>query len=382
MDQLATPPSALDHAFERKVRASSRSIVFEQIWLRLWALFAVIGLFFLVSFAGIWPRLGPNTHLAVLTAFALSAVAAIAFAGWIKRPLREAAIRRIEAVSGVPHRPASSYEDTLTAQSTDPATTVIWKAHRARLSALLIKLRVGPPRPGTHLHDPLALRALGGLSLVMFAGLLGDTAYDHVASAFRLGARSLASDARLDAWVTPPPYTSKPPIMLADGQRPGVSLARDDGRPFEVPERSVLIIRATGTGGGQLKVEFKPDSLAKDPVTKSETFTSQPVPGAEGVAELRAELKRSGTITVPGQSKPWVFTIIPDQPPKIALVKDPEPNQRGSMKLNYKVEDDYGVVSAEAKFARLPKAEGDEKTAWARTNILKGPRFPHQRPPR
>ena len=382
MDQPATLPTALDHAFERKVRASNRSIVFEQIWLRLWALFAIIGLFLLVGFSGVWPMLGQTAHVALLTAFAFATLGALGFAAWIKRPTREAAIRRIERNSGVPHRPATSYEDTLTAQSADPTTRVIWQAHRARLSALLAKLRAGPPAPGTHRYDPLALRALGGLSLLMFAGLLGDTAYDHVASAFRLGARGLASDARLDAWVTPPPYTSKPPIMLADGQRPGVSLARDDGRPFEVPERSVLTIRATGSGGGQLAVQFKPDALTKDAAPKPETFTSLPVAGVEGVAELRTELKRSGTLTVPGQSKPWVFTVIPDLPPKIALIKEPEPNQRGSMKLNYKVEDDYGVVSAEAKFARLPKAEGDEKTAWARINVLKGPRFPLERPPR
>lgn len=382
MDQTATTPYSLDQAFERKVRASTRSIMFEQVWLRLWLLFAIAGLFFLVSFAGLWPLLGQTAHMAVMAAFVLAALSAIGFAAWVERPSRDAAIRRIECNSGVPHRPATSYEDTLTAQSSDPSTRLIWQAHRARLAALLAKLRPGPPAPGTHRYDPLALRALGGLSLVMFASLLGDTAYDHVASAFRFGTRGLASDARLDAWVTPPPYTSKPPIMLADGQRPGVSLARDGGKPFEVPERSVLIIRATGTGGGQLSVQFTPDAAGKDAAAQTEAFTSQPVAGAEGVAELRATLKRSGTLTVPGQSKPWVFTVIPDQAPKIALIKEPEPNQRGSMKLNYKVEDDYGVVSAEAKFARLPKAQGDEKTAWARTNVLKGPRFPHERPPR
>ncbi|MEQ1698154.1 MAG: TIGR02302 family protein [Hyphomicrobiaceae bacterium] len=364
------------------MRASTRSIVFEQVWLRLWLLFAVIGAFFLASFAGLWPMLSQPVHIAVLAAFGLAALGATGYAAWVKKPTRETAIRRIERNSGVAHRPATSYEDTLTAQSSDPATNVIWQAHRNRLSALLAKLSVGPPAPGTHRYDPLALRALGGLSLLMYAGLLGDTAYDHIASPFRFGAPGLANDARLDAWVTPPPYTSKPPIMLADGQRPGMSLARDDGKPFEVPERSVITIRATGTGGGQLSVQFKPDSATKETASKSETFSSKPVAGVEGVAELRTELKRSGLLTVPGQAKPWAFTVIPDQPPKIALIKEPEPNQRGSMKLNYKVEDDYGIVAAEAKFARLPRAEGDEKTAWARTNVLKGPRFPHERPPR
>jgi Domain of unknown function (DUF4175) len=90
MDQTATPPASLDQAFERKVRASTRSIVFEQIWLRLWLLFAVIGLFFLLSFAGVWPLLSQPVHIAVLSAFVLVALGAIGFAAWVKRPTREA----------------------------------------------------------------------------------------------------------------------------------------------------------------------------------------------------------------------------------------------------------------------------------------------------
>ena len=41
----------------------------------------------------------------------------------------------------------------------------------------------------------------------------------------------------------------------------------------------------------------------------------------------------------------WPFQVIPDNPPKIALTKDPERTPRGALKLFYKVEDDYGVVS-------------------------------------
>ena len=358
------------------MRASCWAIVFEQVWLRLWGLFGVIGLFVLLSFAGVWPKLGYWSHLILLGTFAGAAIGAVGFAAWIELPWREAAIRRMERASGLPHRPASSYEDTLSGRSDDPTTRAIWQAHRARLAGLLGKLRVAPPQPATHRHDPLAIRALGLLSLVMMAGLLGDTARDRLASAFRLGPPGLASDARLDAWVTPPAYTAKPPIMLADGQRPGVPLTREDGQPFEVPERSLLIIRASGTGGGQLSVRFKPEGAAP-----AEQISSEPVKGLDGIAELRTELKRSGVMTVPGLTNPLVFTVIPDLPPKITLIKEPEPNARGAMKLQYKVEDDYGVVSAEAKFVKLPEAKGDEKTAWARTDVLRGPRPPLERPP-
>ena len=46
----------------------------------------------------------------------------------------------------------------------------------------------------------------------------------------------------------------------------------------------------------------------------------------------------------------WKFTAIPDRPPTIALAKDPEGQGRGALQLSYKLEDDYGVVGAQATF--------------------------------
>ena len=47
----------------------------------------------------------------------------------------------------------------------------------------------------------------------------------------------------------------------------------------------------------------------------------------------------------------WTFTAIPDRVPTIALAKEPETQGRGTLLLVYKMEDDYGVVEAKAKFA-------------------------------
>ena len=52
----------------------------------------------------------------------------------------------------------------------------------------------------------------------------------------------------------------------------------------------------------------------------------------------------------------WTFAAIPDRPPTIALTKDPEPQARGSLQLTYKIEDDYGVIGAQAIFALKQKA--------------------------
>src|SRR5205085_1714418 len=53
----------------------------------------------------------------------------------------------------------------------------------------------------------------------------------------------------------------------------------------------------------------------------------------------------------------WQFTAIPDKPPTIALAKEPEGQARGALQLSYKLEDDYGVVGAQALF-KLQTSEG------------------------
>ena len=139
--------SPLDAKFARKVRASRWALLFERLWPRVWLILGLAGLFLLVSLAGLWPMLADPAHYVALAAFALAGVAALLHAVRVPFPSHEEAVRRIERVSGVPHRPASSYEDTITANADDPRTAAIWQAHRTRLAAALSRLRVGPPHP-------------------------------------------------------------------------------------------------------------------------------------------------------------------------------------------------------------------------------------------
>jgi hypothetical protein len=89
-------------------------------------------------------------------------------------------------VSGIKHRPASSYEDTLTLGAEDARTAALWRV-TARLAEMLQKLRVGRPAPRTDRFDPFALRALLLLSVFVLTIIVGDSASDRLASAFRFG---------------------------------------------------------------------------------------------------------------------------------------------------------------------------------------------------
>ena len=369
--------STRDPAFERKVKASGIALVFEQLWPRLWLVLTVVIAFVAVSLLGIWPWLGSVLHSLLLMSFAAALLAALVYAARVRYPTRDEAIRRIERVSAVPHRPASSYEDTLSSTAGGPDTAALWQAHKSRLAAMLAKLRVGPPSPRTDRHDPIALRAALLLSTLALTAVVGDSARDRLAAAFRFGGGGAGSEARIDAWVTPPAYTAKPPIMLADGASSGALLMPADSKPLEVPARSALIVRASGSSTGRLAVSFAPESGATEHI-------DAPAPKNAGEpSELKTEIKRSGTLRIlsgGSQIGAWTFAVTPDNPPIIKLTKKPDGTPRGSMKLSYKVEDDYGVVSAQAKFEKIKPKQPDAAKAWAR-EALKGPRKPLDRPP-
>src|SRR6476620_3971691 len=376
-----TSPSSLERAFERKVRLSQWALQFERLWPRAWMLLGLAGLFVAVCMAGLWPRLPELPHKIVLALFGLALFAALVSLVRVRSPSREEAIRRVEGASGVQHRPASSYEDTLTLGAEDARTAALWRVHRARLAGMLQKLRVGRPAPRTDRLDPFALRALLLLSVFVLTIVVGDSASDRLASAFRFGLLAKGGDARLDAWVTPPAYTGKAPIMLADGAYNHYSAsARAADRPagpHEVPDKSVLIVRSSG--GGALSLEI----IGSDsqPPEKLEA----PVPAnLSDVSELKYEVRRTGTVvaklggTTVGT---WPFQVIPDLPPKIWITKEPERTPRGGLKFAFKVEDDYGVSSAETRIRRAAPKQDTSRTAWARVEAKKGPRFPYERPP-
>ena len=84
-----------------------------------------------------------------------------------------------------------------------------------------------------------------------------------------------------------------------------------------------------------------------------------------GTQELRYTISDAGSATVRGAGEKliWNFTAIPDRVPMIALAKEPEGQSRGSLLLAYKIEDDYGVIDAQATFERKPPAKPDASSA-------------------
>jgi uncharacterized protein (TIGR02302 family) len=336
------------------VRRARWSIFWERLWPPLARFAAVIGLFLTVSWLGLWLVLPPLGRAAGLLIFAALAVAALVPFVGLRLPAPADALRRLDRGSGVRHRPATTIADELAVSTSDPYALALWQAHVERTLAAARAFKAGWPSPRLSLRDPYALRGLILIAVIATFIAAGGEHIKRIAAAFDWQGVVLPADFRVDAWVTPPPYTGKPPVILA-GMHPG-ELTRQESEsnePVSVPVGSTLIVRATG--------KLNLDMSARGGLTPATDTPQAPV----GTQEYRLKITATGAATLhgAGDDLTWAFNVIPDRPPTIALAKDPEQQARGSLLLSYRLEDDYGVTEARATFARKedPATKGDAK---------------------
>jgi uncharacterized protein (TIGR02302 family) len=342
------------------LRRARWTIFWERLWPPLARLATVVGLFLTVSWLGLWLWLPPLGRAAGLAAFAILALAAMVAFVALRMPAVAEALRRLDRGSGVRHRPATTMADALAVTPDDPYSLALWKAHVARTLQAARAFKVGLPSPRLALRDPYGLRGL-----ILVAGIAtfiaaGGEHWKRIAAAFDWQGVVLPANFRVDAWVTPPAYTGKPPIILA-GIHPG-EMARQESEAGElvtVPAGSTLLVRATG--------KLSLDVAATGGVTAAKVDAQPPA----GTQEYRFKIATAGTATLrgAGEDLTWAFNAIPDRPPTIALAKDPEQQARGSLLLSYRLEDDYGVTEAHATFARKP----DSATTSEDAHPLFGP---------
>ncbi len=334
-------PRAATATLERALIRAKWAILWERLWPALASVATAIGLFLAVSWLGLWLWLPPMGRAVALFCFAVLTAAATVPLFFLRIPGRHDRLRRLDSVSGLAHRPATTIADKMATPANDVWAKALWRAHVEQALAKVRNLRAGLPMPRLALRDPFALRALVLLLAVATFFAAGGERGRRIAAAFDWQGVVLPPNFRLDAWVSPPTYTAKPPVILP-GVRPGEP-AQAQAAAFSVPVNSVLIIRSSGqvqfdvavTGG--LK-EVKGDQRPQAP---------------SGTEERRFTITDRGTVTVTGLGNDdlvWAFNAIPDKPPTISLTKEPEPQARGALALSYKLEDDYGVSDAKAVF--------------------------------
>jgi hypothetical protein len=337
-----------DRLLARGIARARWSILWERSWPPLAAFLTVGGLFLALSWLGLWLWLPPLARAAGVVMFGLLALAALSPFAMIRMPSASEGLRRLDRESGLPHRPAITLTDRLSAHAGDAMTQALWRVHVERALAAARKLRAGWPMPRLSARDPVAIRALVLVLAVATFFVAGGDRERRVAAAFNWQGVVTPANYRVDAWVAPPPYTQRPPVILP-GLRSGE--AQRASAPVTVPANSILVIRASGATG--LDVALRGGITADD---KTDAAAQPPAAGTE---ERRYVITDKGEVTLRGIGDPvtWRFDAVPDRAPTIALTKDPEPQARGSLMLNYKLEDDYGVAEARALFALKPQLD-------------------------
>ncbi|MET4491304.1 TIGR02302 family protein [Bradyrhizobium sp. LA7.1] len=329
----------LTQALDRAIYA----IAWERAWPHLARVLTVVGLFLVVSWAGLWLALPSVIRAIGLVVFAGAAIAALVPLLRFRWPGRDEALSRLDRGSGIRHRPATTLTDTLS--SKDPVALALWQAQRERTLASLKRIRAGLPHPRLALHDPWALRALVMVMLVATFFAAGDERAMRLGAAFDWNGVLAPTNVRVDAWITPPLYTGKPPVILSAANKEAAALPASG--PLAVPAGSTLIVRSSGSSldvvtSGGLKEVAPSEAAPKGTNEKHFTITG------DGTAHVRA----------PSGQPQWAFAATPDRPPTIALAKDPERQAYGALQLSYKIEDDYGVTGAAAQF--VPRATEDK----------------------
>jgi len=360
------PAGAVREALAALSLALSRTrqaLLWESIWPVLAAVLSALGIFLAVSWAGLWVALPPYGRIAGIAIFALVLIAAFIPAIRIRIPGMRDAVSRLDRTNSNLHRPATALTDKLATKNEDPLSQALWRAHVARTAETAKKLRASLPQPRLALRDPLAFRALILLAVVATFFVADSDRTRRVAEAFDWRGALAPKLYRVDAWITPPLYTGRAPVLLA-------GIRHDEAAPGEVaqvsvPANSILIIRGTNLDALDLVID---GNLKEEPLANPDAAKTGIERHFRVIDDARVTVKGLPV----GEAK-WSFRAIPDRAPVIELSKDPEIAGRNALSLTYRIDDDYGVTSAEAKLERVARAA---PSALPPRPLIDAPDFP------
>jgi uncharacterized protein (TIGR02302 family) len=345
-----------------------RALLVERVWPPLVFALAVAILFLAASWAGAWQFAPRAVRIAGVILFALGAGFALSPLMRLRRLATRDVLTRLDRDAKVSHRPASSLADSLANDHGDPGTEALWAAHRARLEREVDAIRVSPPSPGMAERDPYALRFAVAMLAFAAAVVAGPEMYGRFASAFDWRsdeAVAAVAASRIDAWIDPPPYAGRPPLVI--------DFKTADPQTLSIPEDSILVVR-----GDPSLVETRLDgaitpseqeNVAPASAASSEkSATPANVPPASAAAananaptEKRWTIHGNGKVTILRGGQPVavaVLAVTPAGVPTIVSTEDPRANLTGTLTLAYKTQDRFGLASARADFARPHEGPG------------------------
>ncbi|TNE36580.1 MAG: TIGR02302 family protein [Alphaproteobacteria bacterium] len=328
--------------FELRLVAARINLLIEDVWRRGRILFLALGLFFALSLLDVWRDVGPVLHNIGLLLFAGASLYGLyRLVKNFHFPNRQRALRYLEARNSLAHRPLRSLEAESELGNDSETSSVLWRRYQLSLRGKLRGLRIGLPRLDMGIDDGFALRALIILPLVIGIIVAGPKAANRLDYAFtpKFGAGGIKTE--VTAWITPPAYTRKPPILLRadkDGEA---------GEKLSVPVGSKFIAHVM-SGDKELPVLFKGKEELPFKALNPRNF------------EVETDFTVSGPVRIEQDGdllRKWQLEVVADLSPTVTLTADPEVTARAAFKLQYEATDDYGVQKIEGEITRA----GDDK---------------------
>lgn len=368
-------------SFVKRVTQRARLVlIWEGLWPSFFALVMIVSAYVALSWLGLWTYTPVFIRILGIIVFAGALSVTLIKLIRLKFPDRDAVVGRIEAVSGIDHRPLTASLDSLANEglsSSDAAQQSLWQAHKKRIFDTLKDLRSGFPRSQITTLDPYGLRTLVVLGLFVGFNVAGSDRIARLTDIVDFSSSKPVVASRLDAWITPPRYTGKSPIFLTNE-------AFDPGNePLIVPAGSEITIRSVNAD--QTTVVFAKQDKSSD--DEAETIIApklgEDVETANKPARDLAHkdyaltLQESGELSVATAARQWVwqFNVLPDSSPEISFAGTPEVQRSGALQVVAILKDDYGINRAVAEFE--PVEEGlTLNTSEDARPLYDAPQFP------
>lgn len=328
--------------YARRIAQARLVLGWERLWRLAWPVSAWIALFAAVALLDVLPRLSSGLHGLILAGFAAGLAWFLFRLRRFKLPSRQDAQRRLEADSGLSHRPLSQLDDKPAPISGDRMSDEMWRMQRKRGLALLVRLRLTPPAPGLPARDPWGLRFAPLLLLAVGLAVGRHDMGDRLGRALDPGIDDTTPPPLLQIWVTPPSYTGLSPLMLKPGYR---------GEPIRIPAGSKMLAELQGEERDARLVigdEKQAFSRLDRQSQKLETEISQ----GRSLSVKLGWWRSIGS---------WPIEVVPDLPPVTAFLAPPVPRPDGRLQIKLAARDDYAVESLGLVLTRKDAVGGESE---------------------
>ncbi|NCO86641.1 MAG: DUF4175 domain-containing protein, partial [Rhodobacterales bacterium] len=310
------------------VMLTHAGLVAERVVRAFWPLWVVVALVMVPVLMGWLPLMSLEAFWFYVVGSVAAGLGALVWGlRGFRWPSQGEALARVDAA--LPGRPIAAIADSQAIGSGDAASEAVWRAHLARMEARTRQARAVEPDLRLSARDPYGLR-YSALLFFLVALLFGTLWRVGEVEAIGQGdGQAIAEVGPVwEGWITPPSYTGRPALYLADIPPGALSL----------PVGSVVTLRLYGEVGA-LRVE--------------ETVSGRTgeIPAATEPQQSFA-VTRDGTLAVAGEGgASWRVSVIPDLPPAVELTGPVEADAEGQMSQPFRATDDFGVVAGQATIA-------------------------------